>query len=617
MSLVSAYSNTLTSSTLREFEVSYSTTSLLLKAEQFSLSPESILGKFTVDKPRLNQIISQLPINQNNIYLQHIIEVLLNWKPQLDHDQLTENINQIISLWLIAVNENTHIDVILDLLKCINLHKKLSVFSLNSQSKNFQLFLFSLVIEAVSLYQETKLHYSLNHDPLTNLPNTNLLLIKLTDCLKKTSEDVINLLQPKNDKDEEHVGLISINFEIEKLTSILVQLLSRNLNIKIAALIEETLPANNSLFQLSNMQFAVVIEELSTHVQLNLIAAKIQRIFEQVLVIDNKSLRAIPIICCTYVKKADVRKLGITAEDMIQNLGFALENAIATNRNFVLYSPKIFEAIEAQKKLELEVIEAFNNDEFALYFQPIANIPDESCAGAEVLLRCPQSLNSGIYPSLMIDVINKVGLGDQFTRWLFNTTCRLGSELINTHKLDIYLTLNLRVEDLHNAELPHLLLQSIALWNLSPKDLVLEITENGILEDNEKTTANINQLAELGFKLALDDFGTGFSSLSRLRSMPISLIKVDQSFVRNIARSPEDYEIVKSISLLAASLGKEVLVEGVEDIDCLNLIKALQFKKVQGYYFAKPMPFEEFVAWASARPQISKPVLGAYPTAAA
>jgi len=85
--------------------------------------------------------------------------------------------------------------------------------------------------------------------------------------------------------------------------------------------------------------------------------------------------------------------------------------------------------------------------------------------------------------------------------------------------------------------------------------------------------------------------------------MPISLIKIDQSFVRNIARSIEDYEIVKSISLLAASLGKEVLVEGVEDIDCLNLIKGLNFKKVQGYYFSKPLPFDEFVEWAKAHPQ--------------
>ena len=115
---------------------------------------------------------------------------------------------------------------------------------------------------------------------------------------------------------------------------------------------------------------------------------------------------------------------------------------------------------------------------------------------------------------------------------------------------------------------------------------------------NETTNQVIKQLADSGFRLALDDFGTGFSSLSRLRSMPIDLIKIDQSFVRNIEHSKDDLEIVKSIALLANSLGKEALAEGVEDEACLNIIKKLNIHKCQGYFFAKPMPFEQFTVWA-------------------
>ena len=128
----------------------------------------------------------------------------------------------------------------------------------------------------------------------------------------------------------------------------------------------------------------------------------------------------------------------------------------------------------------------------------------------------------------------------------------------------------------------------------------MEITENGILEYNESTHIVINQLTESGFKFALDDFGTGFSSLSRLRTMPIDLIKIDQSFVRDITHSRDDFEIVQSIAMLAKSLGKEVLAEGVEDEACLNLIKKLEIDKCQGYFFAKPMPFDQFVEWAKA-----------------
>jgi EAL domain-containing protein (putative c-di-GMP-specific phosphodiesterase class I) len=142
------------------------------------------------------------------------------------------------------------------------------------------------------------------------------------------------------------------------------------------------------------------------------------------------------------------------------------------------------------------------------------------------------------------------------------------------------------------------LLQALALWKVNPKNIVLEITENGILELNETTNPVINELAENGFRFALDDFGTGFSSLSRLRTMPIDLIKIDQSFVRDISRSNDDFEIVKSIALLANSLGKEVLAEGVEDKECLDLIKKMKIHKCQGYYFSKPMPFDKFVRWA-------------------
>jgi EAL domain-containing protein (putative c-di-GMP-specific phosphodiesterase class I) len=108
----------------------------------------------------------------------------------------------------------------------------------------------------------------------------------------------------------------------------------------------------------------------------------------------------------------------------------------------------------------------------------------------------------------------------------------------------------------------------------------------------------IKELTESGFSLALDDFGTGFSSLSRLRTMPIDLIKIDQSFVRDITHSKNDFEIVKSIAMLATSLGKEVLAEGVEDKKCLDLIKKLKIHKCQGFYFAKAMPFEQFTVWA-------------------
>jgi EAL domain-containing protein (putative c-di-GMP-specific phosphodiesterase class I) len=174
----------------------------------------------------------------------------------------------------------------------------------------------------------------------------------------------------------------------------------------------------------------------------------------------------------------------------------------------------------------------------------------------------------------------------------------MASELTIAHAYDdIYLTFNLRAEDLYDAELPHLLSQALSLWKLDSQNIVLEITEEGILELNETSSAVINNLSLLGFKLALDDFGTGFSSLSRLRTMPIDLIKIDQSFIRNIAHSKDDLKIVESIASLAHSLGKEVLAEGIEDEESFALIQKISVQKCQGYLFAKPMAYDDFISW--------------------
>ena len=173
-----------------------------------------------------------------------------------------------------------------------------------------------------------------------------------------------------------------------------------------------------------------------------------------------------------------------------------------------------------------------------------------------------------------------MGKGKLFTRWLINSACRYAAELEYEHKLKVYLTINLRAEDLYDVELPHMLMQALALWKITPKNIVLEITETGMFESMKRTNLVINQLAANGFRLALDDFGTGFSSLSRLRTMPIDLIKIDQSFVRDITHSKDDFEIVKSIAMLANSLGKEVLAEGVEDKDCLDLIKKMKIRQM-------------------------------------
>lgn len=555
-----------------EVEIAYTEQEIADKLKHYLIDQKTLFASLKVDASTLERQRSQ----DDTPALSAFQYALTHWTNAQTLNQFSQQINQLIFLWLNAFQTNTSIQTILNHLSCLQVN---TFFSIKNTHK-LHLFLFDLVAETTQRFQQHLLDYSLNFDQHTQLPNNNQILAYLEKTFQQANNGQL-------------VALLSIQFQIARNNPIYSHLVSTNLSQKIASILKHHISPDTTLFYSGNLQFDLLVPKLNNQSQLNLLTAKINRAFEAILVLENYSVLVTPFVGAAVAEKNTVDK-----QTFYENAKLALENAISKHQHFVVHSQAIADELNAQNALENQVLDAFAMDHLTLFFQPIVDIKSQTCAGAELLLRWSDSAIQHIYPNVTIEILNKVGKGKLFTRWLINSACRYASELTQEHKLHIYLTLNLRAEDLYDVELPHLLLQAMALWKISATDIVLEITENGTLEYNETTQSVIRTLSESGFKLALDDFGTGFSSLSRLRTMPIDLIKIDQSFVRDIKHSADDYEIVKSIAMLANSLGKEVLVEGVEDEDCFDLIKQMNIHKCQGYYFAKPMPFEAFVAWA-------------------
>ena len=568
-------SNTALASDNDSFELIYSEIAILSKLQANQLKPSMVLSTIAVNQNKLATIslTEKIQVNSFLFQLEHALQI---WPIKQTVSSFVSDINHLLFLWLNAMQDGASAETICHFLQCFELKPLLGL----SQTKKFHCFLFALLAESSQAQQIRQLDYAINFDANTRLPNANQIFDGIEHIAKLANN-------------EQLIGLFSIQFQISKNNPIFSQIIALSLSKKIASLLKMNLNDEHQLFYSGNLQFDILISSLTSDIQLNLLAAKIGRIFENILFLGNQSVLVTPFVGCAFVKKSSQH-----THDLYGNAKLALESAIAKQQHFVLYSNELQQQLITQNDIENKVLEAFSSDSFTLYFQPIINIKNNKIAGAELLLRWSDQSSAGIYPSLTIEILNKVGKGKLFTRWLINSACRYASELIYDHKMAIYLTINLRAEDLYDIELPHLLLQAIALWQIKPQDIVLEITENGILELNDVSKSVINELSIGGFRLALDDFGTGFSSLSRLRTMPIDLIKIDQTFVRDITHSPQDYEIVKSIAMLANSLGKEVLAEGVEDADCLALIKKMKIHKCQGYFFAKPMPFEQFIPWA-------------------
>ncbi len=566
---------TSTAAELQEVEIAYSVQAILDKLLAYQLKPQAVLSNLKVN---LN-VLQQAEITKNthsNSFLQQLATEIKNWPASQDLLSFTSHINQLIFAWLSAIQDGASTQDVLNLLKSFELK---SIFRRSNSSK-LHCFLFDLVAETTQQHQQLQFNYVVNYDTNTRLP--------ISSQIESDLEKVIEIAS-----NNQKIGMFSMHFQLSKNNPIFSNLMAMRLSKKITEILLQNTSREYQLYYGDNLQFDILIPELTDDIQLNLLAAKLRRSFEEMVFIGDQSVLVTPFIGCAFDLKSSEK-----IHDLYNCSKLALENALYKQLPLVFYSEDLKTLLSTQNELENKVIEAFGSDNLTLFFQPIVNLDDSSCAGAELLLRWSEKSGYSVYPTLTVEILNKVGKGKLFTRWLINSACRYAAELEFEHKLKLYLTINLRAEDLYDIELPHLLMQMLALWKITAKNIVLEITEDGLLEYNETTNSVISQLAANGFKLALDDFGTGFSSLSRLRTMPIDLIKIDQSFVRDITRSSDDYEIVNSIAMLSNSLGKEVLAEGVEDKDCLDLIKQLKIHKCQGYYFAKPMPFEKFIDWA-------------------
>lgn len=559
---------TLFSTAGKDTELNISEELILSKLIHYQLKPQHVFHKLRVNSTELNKLEVQPSLTT--------LQAKLNaWQPCDGLSAFTQNMNQLAPIWLIAMQQGATLQEVMNLLRCFEI--KSLMFS---STAKFHSFLLDILAETRLQQQDSILDYLLNYDADTQLPNANQILSNIEIACAITPFD-------------HYVGIFSIQFQLSKNNSVLSISATAGLNKAIAEVLKANVLPDNLIHANGNLQFDILLPNLSGDIQLNLRAVKLHRAFEQMLNLENQTVLVTPYIGCAYALKPDTH-----SQDLLTNAKLALESALNTQQLFLMYSETLKKQLDEQNLLERQVLEAFSNDDLTLFFQPVVTLKDLKCVGAELLLRTTEQANIVIHAGLMVEIISKSGKEKLFTRWLINSACRFAAELQYKHQLTLYLTINLRAEDLYDFELPHMLSQATALWKINPGNLVLEVTEGGVLELNEATNSVINELAKNGFRLALDDFGTGFSSLSRLRNMPIDIIKIDQSFVRDIINSKEDYEIVKSIAALARSLGKDVIAEGVEDQKCMDLIQKMKINKCQGYFFAKPMPFDQFVQWA-------------------
>lgn len=288
-----------------------------------------------------------------------------------------------------------------------------------------------------------------------------------------------------------------------------------------------------------------------------------------------------------------------TALDLLSQAELALSQVRDNPEEAVfVFDARLLEEQLRHDEMAKEIPLALEAGEFSLVFQPKLCRTDRHIVGAEVLIRWPNSKFGFVSPGEFIPVAEQHGLVSLLDGWVFKEAVAYLKELTERGFEDLELAVNLSALNLHDPDICEKMKLVFETHGLACHRIQIELTESALLEDSNSTLQMLNEIGNMGCPVAVDDFGTGYSSLSYLAQMPLTYLKVDQSFVRNIPEDPKAETIARSIITMAHSLGLKTIVEGVETQQQVTFMEHEKADIFQGYYFSKPLDkaaFEKFL----------------------
>ena len=279
-----------------------------------------------------------------------------------------------------------------------------------------------------------------------------------------------------------------------------------------------------------------------------------------------------------------------TADEMLRSADLALYRAKAAGRGtWRFFEPGMDAEMQARRALETDLRRALADGQFEVFYQPLIEAQTEALSGFEALIRWQHPKRGLVSPAEFIPMAEETGLIRAVGAWVLERACADAAGWPAHVKIAVNLSPVQFVKGNLVREVEH----ALAASGLAPNRLELEITESVLLQDNDATLAILHRVRDLGVRVSMDDFGTGYSSLSYLRRFPFDKIKIDQSFIKNLAQERGSIEIVRAVVGLGRALGMAILAEGVETSAQLRMLQAEGCDELQGYLFSRPRPLED------------------------
>ncbi|WP_417776858.1 EAL domain-containing protein [Stutzerimonas xanthomarina] len=432
-----------------------------------------------------------------------------------------------------------------------------------------------------------QIHHLAYHDPLTNLPNRTLLMDRLTQqaALHKRH----NLRGALLFLDLDHFKHINDSLGHPVGDAVLKMITAR---------LEASIRQEDTVARLGGDEFVVLLtgltgrrSEVTRHVRQ--VAEKLRTLLAEPMMYEGNRLQVTPSIGIALMPDH-----GETPADLLKRADIALYRAKDAGRNAIqLFRTTMQQAASARLRLESELRLALQRNEFELHLQPQVDARSARVVGAEVLLRWQHPEDGARSPAQFIDVLEESGLIVEVGNWVITEACRIAASLLASGFVNsdsFSLCVNISPRQFRQNEFVDRILEALKAAELPHTMIKLEITEGIVIQNLDDTIAKMRRLCRHGVSFAMDDFGTGYSSLTYLKRLPVDVLKIDQSFVRDALDDPNDAEIIRAIVAMARSLGLEVIAEGVEQQAQLDLLQAQGCYLYQGYLFSHPLPLADF-----------------------
>ncbi len=438
--------------------------------------------------------------------------------------------------------------------------------------------------------RQEELAFMATHDPLTGLPNRTLILDRGEQMLGRARR--------------QQIPVAALLVDLDNFTSIndtLGHAAGDELLRAIAARLDGVVRDIDALGRIGGDEFVVLAEEVTAGAGAELIAERLMEALKAPFTLADGEHGELTVTASIGVATGE----RTSVEDFLRDADIAMHRAKDGKNRLVMFQSDMHDVVQNRMELEMDLRGALERDEFFLLYQPTFDLRGLVPTGVETLLRWKRHSQGVVQPNDFIPLLEETGLIVEVGKWVLEEACRQ-AVLWRDAGHAVGMAVNVSARQLETDQFITDVREAISHSGIQPDALTLEITETTLMRNPEETARRLGAIKDLGVRIAIDDFGTGYSSLAHLQRFPVDALKIDRSFISQLAENPEGETLLRTLVQLGKALSIETLAEGIELEDQLTLLREEDCDSGQGFLFARPLAAgaaEEFLQnWGKTAP---------------